>query len=50
MVPAWLLSHRVPILTVLLRLFELAIADDGLTPGLADGTLEGAECDRGQSL
>jgi AcrR family transcriptional regulator len=24
----------------LLRLFELAIADDGLTPGLADGSLE----------
>jgi AcrR family transcriptional regulator len=28
--------------TKLLRLFELAIADDGLTPGLADGTLEKA--------
>jgi AcrR family transcriptional regulator len=26
----------------LLRLFELAIADDGLTPGLADGSLESA--------
>jgi AcrR family transcriptional regulator len=28
--------------TKLLRLFELAIADDGLTPGLADGSVENA--------
>jgi AcrR family transcriptional regulator len=28
--------------TKLLQLFELAIADDGLTPGLADGSLENA--------
>ncbi|MBD6619589.1 TetR/AcrR family transcriptional regulator [Komarekiella sp. 'clone 1'] len=28
--------------TKLLRLFELAIADDGLIPGLADGSLENA--------
>ncbi|MCU0568788.1 MAG: TetR/AcrR family transcriptional regulator [Oculatellaceae cyanobacterium Prado106] len=28
--------------TKLLRLFELAIADDGLTPGLADGSIENA--------
>jgi AcrR family transcriptional regulator len=28
--------------TKLLRLFELAIADDGLTPGIADGALEKA--------
>jgi AcrR family transcriptional regulator len=28
--------------TKLLQLFELAIADDGLTPGLADGSIENA--------